>query len=52
MQGRWTNLENFGTEERKQSKNHCSQVKLESKKNDKKKLASRDGSGGAIKSFL
>ena len=36
MQGRWTNLENFGTEERKQSKNPCSPVKLESRKNDKK----------------
>ena len=36
MQGKWTNLENFRSEERKQSKNHCSPVKLESKKNDKK----------------
>ena len=33
------------------SKNHCSPVKLENKKkNDKKVLASRDGSGGAIQS--
>ena len=36
MQGKWLNAENFASEERKQSKNHCSPVKLESKKNDKK----------------
>ena len=36
MQGKWRNLKNFGSEKRKQSKNHCSPVKLESKKNDKK----------------
>ena len=34
------------------SKNHCSPVKLESKKNYKKVLASRDGSGGAIQSIV
>ena len=39
MQGKWTNAENFASEERKQSKNHCSPVKLESKKNDEKVLA-------------
>ena len=48
MQGKWTNLENSASQGRKQSKNHCSPVKLESKKNDKKVIASRDWSGGAI----
>ena len=52
MQGRWTNLENSALEERKQSKNRCSPVKLESKKNDKKVLASRDGSGEAKREFF
>ena len=34
-QGKWSNAENFASEERKQSKNHFSPVKLESKKEDK-----------------
>ena len=38
MQGKWSNFKNFGLEERKQSKNHCSPVKLESKKNNDKKI--------------
>ena len=32
MQGEQTKVRNFPSEERKQSKNHCSPVKLESKK--------------------
>ena len=36
MQGKWSKVKYFPSEERKQSKNHCSPVKLESKKNDKK----------------
>ena len=36
MQGKWTEVRNFPSEEHKQSKNHCSPVKLESTKNDKK----------------
>ena len=36
MQEKLSNLEKFASEERKQSKNHCSSVKLESKKQDKK----------------
>ena len=32
MQGKRSKVENFPSEERKQSKNHCSPVKLESKK--------------------
>ena len=36
MQRKWINAENFPSEERKQSKNHYSPVKLESQKNDKK----------------
>ena len=36
MQGKWSEVRNFPSEEHKQSKNHCSSVKLERKKNDKK----------------
>ena len=36
MQGKWSKVKNFGSGERKQSKKHCSLVKLESKKQDKK----------------
>ena len=36
MQGKWSKFKNFESEERKQSKTHCSPVKLERKKNDKK----------------
>ena len=38
MQGKQTKVKNFPSEERKQSKNHCSPVKFDSKKkkNDKK----------------
>ena len=36
MQGKWSEVRNFPSEERKQRKNHCSPVKLESKKNDQK----------------
>ena len=36
MQGKWSEVRNFTSEERKQSNNHCLPVKLESKKNDKK----------------
>ena len=39
MQGKRSKVKNFPSEKRKQSKNHCSPVKLESKKkkkNDKK----------------
>ena len=50
MQGKRSKVKNFPSEKRNQSKNHCSPVKLERKKNDKKVLASRDGSGGAIQS--
>ena len=35
MQGKRSKVENFPSEERKQSKNHCSPVKLESKKKKK-----------------
>ena len=47
MQGKWSEVRNFPSQERKQSKNHCSPVKLESKKNDKKNngFAGRVGSG-------
>ena len=38
MQGKRTKMKNFPSQERKQSKNHCSPVKLESKK--KKRLKS------------
>ena len=50
MQGKWSKVRNFTSEERKQSKNHCSQVKLESKKNDKKSngFAGRVGLGDKI----
>ena len=41
MQGKWSNAEISASEERKQSRNHCSPVKAESKKHDKKVLASR-----------
>ena len=34
MQGKRSKVKNFPSEECKQSKNHCSPVKLESKKND------------------
>ena len=34
MQGKWSKVKNFPSEERKQSKNHCSPVKLESEKNN------------------
>ena len=34
------------------SKNHCSPVKLESKKQDKKIMDSREGTGGAIPSIF
>ena len=37
MQGKWSDVRNFPSEEHKQSKNHCSPLKLESKKNDKKR---------------
>ena len=50
MQGKQSNLENFPSQERKQSKNHCSPVKLEKK--DKKIMASRDWSGGAIQTTV
>ena len=39
MQGKGSNLENSPSQERKQSKNHCSPVKLERKKHDKKIMA-------------
>ena len=54
MQGKWSKVNNFPSEERKQSKNHCSQVKLKKKKkkHDKKVMASRDGSGGVIQSTV
>ena len=52
MQGKGSKVKIFPSEERKQSKNHCSPVKLESKKNGKKIMASWDGSGGAIESLI
>ena len=54
MQGKRTKMENFPSQERKQSKNHCSPVKLERKKKKKikKKMDWRDGSGGAIESIV
>ena len=52
MQGKWSKVKNFPSEERKQSKNHCSPVILERKKHEKKVKASQDGSAGAIKSFI
>ena len=52
MQGKRSKVENYPSQEGKQSKNHCSPVKLESRKNDKKIMTSRDGSGGAIQSFV
>ena len=39
MQRKWSNAENLASEERKQSKNHCSPVNLESKKKGKKIIA-------------
>ena len=45
MQRKKSNDENFASEECKQSENHSSQVKLESKKQEKKVLASRVGTG-------
>ena len=36
MQGKRSKMKNFPSQEHKQTKNHCSPVKLESKKNDKK----------------
>ena len=41
MQGKWSEVRNFPSE-RKQSKNHCSPVKLESKKHDKKIIAKKN----------
>ena len=38
MQGKRSELRNFPSQERKQSKNHCTPVKLESKKKNDKKL--------------
>ena len=52
MQGKRSKVKNFPSEERKQSKNHCSPVKLERKKYGKKVMASRDGAGGAIQSTV
>ena len=52
MQGKLSKVRNFPSEERKQSKNHCSPVKLERKKQDKNVKASRDESGGEIKSIV
>ena len=52
MQGKWSEMRNFPSQERKQSKNHCSPVKLESKKSDKKVMALQIGSGEAMQSFL
>ena len=43
MQGKWSKVKNFPSQERKQRKNHCSPVKLESRKNDKKN--NRPGEG-------
>ena len=48
MQGKRSKVKNFPSEERKQSKNHCSPVKIERIKHDKKVMASWDGSGGAM----
>ena len=45
MQGKRTKMKIFPSEERKQSKNHCSPVKLESKKNDKKSNRPVEASG-------
>ena len=45
MQGKRYQVENFPPEERKQSKNHCSPVKLESKKKRLKKTLPGKGSG-------
>ena len=44
MQGKRSNTENFGSQECKQSKIRLTPVKLESKKQDKKILASQVGS--------
>ena len=52
MQRKRSKVKNFPLQERKQSKNHCSPVKLERKKHDKKVIASRDGTGGAIQSTV
>ena len=52
MQGKWSKVKKFPSEERKQSKNHCSPVNLERKKHDKKVMASQDGLGGAIQSTV
>ena len=45
MQGKWSKSDKFPIEERKQSKNHCSPVKLESKINDKKSNRPGEESG-------
>ena len=46
MQGKWSKVKNFPSEERKQSKNNCSPVKLVRIIHDKKVMASPDGWGG------
>ena len=51
MQGKRAKVKNFPSEERKQSKNHCSPVKLERKKKTIKKnngFAGRGGRGDTI----
>ena len=48
MQENRSNAENFAPEERKQSKNHCSPVKLESKKQAKKVITEREGLGWEV----
>ena len=48
MQGKRTKVKNFPSQERKQSKNYCSPVKLERKKNNNDKKitdAGRDRAG-------
>ena len=44
MQGKRSKLENFPCQECKQSKNHCSPVKLQSKKQGKKTVDQQEGS--------
>ena len=48
MQEKYSKVESFACEECKQSKNHCSPVKLESKKQGKKEVARQEGQGREV----
>ena len=52
MQGKRSKVKNFPAEVRKQSKNHCSPVKLESKKIDKKTIDPGRDRGGKLPAIV